>query len=156
MARAILVAAATAVLAFIGDSASAITYGRLDCADNASNKDCDHPNTVSLSGFRPDGDGLISSVRCSGSMLRVKDDWLVILTAGHCAASYLDGLQSAALADVGVSFDAQIQRPPGQSFWPPDQYILGGQTDCSGLGRSMRPSNETPTSSRAADCSPSR
>ena len=67
-----------------------------------------------------------------GPLLRqpaAKDsDWLVILTAGHCVAAYLDGLQSGALADVGVSFDALIERPvQAQSVWPPDQYILGGQ-----------------------------
>ena len=121
-------AAATAVLALIGGQAGAITYGRLDCTDNATNTGCDHPNTVSLSGFRPQGTGLISSIRCSGSLLRDEGDWLVILTAGHCASAYLDGLQSGAIADVGVSFDALIERPvAAQPVWPPDQYVLGGQ-----------------------------
>src|SRR5829696_1721983 len=120
--------AAATVLALIGGQAEAITYGRPDCTDNATNTGCDHPNTVSLSGFRPQGAGLISSIRCSGSLLRATADWLVVLTAGHCVAAYLDGLRSRALADVGVSFDAQIQRPdPAQSVWPPNQYVLGGE-----------------------------
>ena len=84
---------------------------------------------MSLSGFRPDGAGLLSSVRCSGSLLRKEEDWLVILTAGHCVAAYLDGLQSGALRQVGVSFDAQIKRPdPLSSVWPPTQYLLGGSS----------------------------
>ena len=121
--------AAVAVLALFGGPAGAITYGTPDCDDNAANAGCDHPNTVSLSGFRPDGAGLLSSVRCSGSLLRKEEDWLVILTAGHCVAAYLDGLQSGALRQVGVSFDAQIERPdPLSSVWPPTQYLLGGSS----------------------------
>ena len=121
--------AAVAVLALFGGPAGAITYGTPDCDDNAANAGCDHPNTVSLSGFRPDGAGLLSSVRCSGSLLRKEEDWLVILTAGHCVAAYLDGLQSGALRQVGVSFDAKIKRPdPLSSVWPPTQYLLGGSS----------------------------
>ena len=104
-------AAAAAALTILGGQAAAITYGRPDCADNATNSGCDHPNTVSLSGFRPEGGGLVSSVRCSGSLLRDRADRLVVLTAGHCVAAYLDGLRSGALAEVGVSFDALIRRP---------------------------------------------
>ena len=83
---------------------------------------------MSLSGFRPDGAGLLSSVRCSGSLLRKEEDWLVILTAGHCVAAYLDGLQSGALRQVGVSFDAKIKRlDPLSSVWPPDAIPSGRQ-----------------------------
>lgn len=116
-----------AALALLSLDAGAVTYGRLDCDDNATNTGCAHPNTVSLSGFRQQDGGLISSVRCSGSLLRDAGDWLVILTAGHCVAAYLDGLQSGALEQVGVSFDALIVRPDASvALWPPDQYILGG------------------------------
>ena len=106
--------------------AGAITYGRLDCTQCPHGlRSPEHRQPVRLP---PSGHGLISSIRCSGSLLRKDRDWLVILTAGHCAAAYLDGLQSGALADVGVSFDGRIERPdPAQSVWPPDQYILGGQ-----------------------------
>jgi hypothetical protein len=83
----ILLTAAVAALALFGGQAKAITYSTRDCTDNASNTGCAHPNTVSLSGFRPDGDGLLSSVRCTGSLLRKETDWLVILTAGHCVAA---------------------------------------------------------------------
>ena len=122
-----LATAAVAVLVLIGGPAGAITYGQLDCKDNATNTGCAHPSTVSLSGFRLKGGRLVSSVRCSGSLLSKEEDWLVVLTAGHCVAAYLDGLQSGALTAVGVSFDAQIRRlDPLRSVWPPDQYILGG------------------------------
>ena len=123
--------AAVAVLALFGGPAGAITYGTPDCDDNATNAGCDHPNTVSLSGFRPDGAGLLSSVRCSGSLLRKEEDWLVILTAGHCVAAYLDGLQSGALRQVGVSFDAQIKRPdPLSSVWPPRSTFWAAAPCC--------------------------
>ena len=129
MAGKFLMTAAVAALALLAGQAKAITYGTPDCANNATNTGCAHPNTVNLSGFRPDGNGLLSSIRCTGSLLRNEADWLIILTAGHCVAAYLDGLQSGALAEVGVSFDAQIRRPdPARAVWPPDQYVLGGSS----------------------------
>ena len=114
-------------------SATAITFGEPDCVDNASNTGCAHPNTVSLSGFRAPRPGEnvdgVAFGRCSGSLLRKEDDFIVILTAGHCAAFYQASLQSGALIDVGVSFDALIERDIpniSASSWSPAQYILGG------------------------------
>lgn len=129
------VAAAFAFLSFAPGDARAITYGHEDCTDNATNFECGHPNTVSLSGFRPatpddDTDAeLVSYLRCSGSLLSKDDDKLVILTAGHCSSGYIDALQSGAIVDVGVSFDALIDRDVSQDLgrWSPNQYILGGQ-----------------------------
>jgi len=128
------------VLALLGlgslaaPAAKAITYGKPDCVDNATNTGCLHPNTVSLSGFRPPRAGeaaeAVSSVRCSGSLLSKDDDRFVILTAAHCASAYLSGLQDGTLIDVGVSFDAEIERDLpliSPTVWSPDQYILGGQ-----------------------------
>ena len=114
-------------------SATAITFGEPDCLDNTSNTGCMHPNVVSLSGFRAPREGEevdgVASGRCSGSLLRIEDDFIVILTAGHCAAFYQASLQSGALIDVGVSFDALIERDIpdiSASSWSPEQYILGG------------------------------
>jgi hypothetical protein len=115
-------------------AAQAITYGQPDCQDNATNTNCLHPNTVSLSGFRAPNAGeqasLVSSIRCSGSLLSVDEFRFVILTAGHCASAYLSGLQGGSLVDLGVSFDAEIVRDLAAispTVWSPAQYILGGQ-----------------------------
>ena len=130
-----------AVAAFVGAAilgsteARAITYGEPDCADLAQNTGCHHTNTVSLSGFRApaageETDSYVSFLRCSGSLLSKDDDRFVILTAGHCASAYLAGLQDGSLVDVGVSFDAKIERDLQQispTAWSPDQYILGGK-----------------------------
>lgn len=114
--------------------AVAITYGQPDCTDNDSNAGCLHPNTVSLSGFREPRAGeqasLISSVRCSGSLLSSDESRFVILTAGHCASAYIAGLQDGSLVEVGVSFDAAIARDlpdVSPTVWSPAQYILHGQ-----------------------------
>jgi Trypsin len=130
--------AVAGVVALGTPHASAITYGEPDCTDFADIETCQHPNTVSLSGFREPTDAekefttsLISSVRCSGSLLSRNEDRFVILTAGHCASAYLSGLDDGSLAEVGVSFDAKIDRDlPAQlppTVWSPHQYILGGQ-----------------------------
>jgi len=112
--------------------AFAITFGEPDCVDNASNIGCLHPNTVSLSGFQAPRDGEdvdgVAFGRCSGSLLAKDDQRVVILTAGHCVSFYLAGLADGTLIDVGVSFDAQIERDIPEistSSWSPAQYILG-------------------------------
>ena len=127
-----------AVAALAVPSSKAITYGDPDCTDFQDADTCQHPNTVSLSGFREPTeaeqeftDSLVSFTRCSGSLLSKNDDRFVILTAGHCASAYLAGLADGSLVDVGVSFDAKIERdlPPELSptVWSPNQYILAGQ-----------------------------
>jgi len=133
-----------AAAAFIGTvvlaapEADAITYGKKDCIDFSDSTTCNHPNTVSLSGFRAPTaqeklNGTtsdISSIRCSGSLLSVSADRFVILTAGHCASAYLAGLQDNSLVDVGVSFDPKIVKDLpkiSSQAWSPTQYILGGQ-----------------------------
>jgi hypothetical protein len=122
-------------LALMSSKANAITYGAQDCEDNATNLNCGHPNVVSLSGFRPATPDdnttadLVSFVRCTGSLLRKDEDKFVILTAGHCASAWLAGLQDGSILDVGVSFDALINRDvsPELGRWSPAQFILGGQ-----------------------------
>jgi hypothetical protein len=105
-------------------TADAITYGVPD--EGA------HPNVVSIAGFREatDANGdpiLISSGRCSGSLIRIEDDMLVFLTAGHCPQFWLEGLQDGSLVDVGVSFDEVIDKDLGVAASSTNQYILGGQ-----------------------------
>lgn len=113
----------------ISPSSFAITYGVNDCQDNATNSGCLHPNTVSISGFKidPATNVMVASGRCTGSLLRVTDNALYILTAGHCASLYLSGLADGSLVNLGVSFDALINKLPGsQTSWDASQYILGG------------------------------
>jgi len=119
----------TGIAILAAPEAAAITYGEPDCDDNDTNFNCEHPNTVSLSGFRVGAGGqFISSIRCSGSLLSVDADRFVILTAGHCASAYLSGLApGGTLVDVGVSFDAAIVKDISPTTWSPTQYILGGQ-----------------------------
>ncbi len=115
-------------LAVAPPAARAITFGEPDCLDTAANVGCQHPNTVSLSGFRPPRedelvDG-VSSGRCSGSLLAKDDERVIILTAGHCVSFYLGGLADGTLIDVGVSFDAEIARDIPEisaSSWSPRQ-----------------------------------
>ena len=107
-----------------GNVADAITYG---VPDNGA-----HPNVVSITGFRETTDAngdpiLISSGRCSGSLIRIEDDMLVFLTAGHCPQFWLEGLQDGSLVDVGVSFDEVIDKDLGVAASSTNQYILGGQ-----------------------------
>jgi hypothetical protein len=107
-----------------GNVADAITYGD---PDNGA-----HPNVVSIAGFREvagtNGDPiLVSSGRCSGSLIRKQEDMLVFLTAGHCPQFWLEGLQNGALVDVGVSFDEIIEKDLGVTTTSTNQYILGGQ-----------------------------
>lgn len=107
--------------------ASAITLGVPDCTDNSNSATCLHPNVVSLSGFRLDTDGttLVSSGRCTGSVLKVTHNMLIVLTAGHCAALYSQNLANGSLVNVGVSFDPLIQKTT-ESTWGASQYILNG------------------------------
>ncbi len=109
-------------------SAEAITYGEPDCDDNATNLNCAHPNTVSLSGFRLNEENVLVSLgRCSGSLLKKTDDMIIILTAGHCISSASFFLNLGILDELGVSFDAKIEKFPGDvANWPSDQYVLGG------------------------------
>lgn len=113
--------------------AKAITYGMPDCTDFDDSTSCEHPNTVSLSGFRPatasdeTDETLVSFVRCSGSLLSKDADRFVILTAGHCASAYLSGLQDESIRFVGVSFDPKIDKDVSETTWSPKQYILGGR-----------------------------
>jgi hypothetical protein len=107
-----------------GSLAEAITYG---VPDNGA-----HPNVVSIAGFREARDAnnepiLVSSGRCSGSLIRKDADMLVFLTAGHCPQFWLEGLQDGALVDVGVSFDEVIEKDLGPTTTSTNQYILGGQ-----------------------------
>ncbi len=120
----------TTLMVLFTSATWAITNGVPDCQDNANNIGCQHPNVVSLSGFKvdPDTEQLVSAVRCSGSVLKRTENMLIIITAGHCAQGYIDQLNSGTLVSLGVSFDALIEKNVDTpSVWGPSQYILGGK-----------------------------
>jgi Trypsin len=133
--RIVLPALTVTGLVSLASECRAITYGRQDCTNPDTNAGCMFRNTVSLSGFRlpePADDTteeFVSFTRCSGSLLSNDPYRMVILTAGHCASAYLDGLQSNTIEFVGVSFDAVIDRDVSQELgrWSADQYIQNGQ-----------------------------
>jgi len=107
-------------------NANAITGGEHDCADNANNIDCRHPNTASISGFKNG----VSFVQCSGTLLAENSDRFVILTAGHCVKAYLNQLATGGIDTVGISFDAEVTKDLpeyGPHHWSTNQFILGGQ-----------------------------
>jgi hypothetical protein len=130
--RLCLVTLAFAGVAFLAaPDAKAITYGERDCADNTTNTDCRHPNTVQLTqfGYRG-GSRLIANGRATGTLLAEDADRFIILTAGHVASGMLDVLQRVPDAEIGVSFDAKIVRDMpwiGVLANSPRQSILGGQ-----------------------------
>lgn len=123
-------AAFATLLACFG-STWAITDGGRDCLDNAANINCQNPNVVSLSGFKPDpdrNDELAAYGRCTGSVLKVTEDMLIILTAGHCSQRYAVDLAGGEITNLGVSFDALIHKFPGsETGWGTSQYLLGGK-----------------------------
>ena len=57
----------------------------------------DYPNVVSLRGVK----GNITLIRCTGSLLHIDDDKVVILTAAHCTDRWMTETDS-----VQVSFDS--------------------------------------------------
>jgi hypothetical protein len=129
-ARLCLVTLALAGLTFLAaPEAHAVTYGEPDCIDNATNTGCLHPNVVIVGTFRWEGRRYRVVSRCSGSLLAENEDRFIILTAGHCASSFLYRSQNFG-ETVGVSFDAEIVRDLpriGPAAWTPRQFILGGQ-----------------------------
>lgn len=115
-----------ALVLLSGSSVYAITYGETDCTDNSTNFECQHPNVVQISGFRSDAEGdLISFGRCTGFLIGANDNLAIIMSAGHCVTFYIQGLNSGLLDDLGVSFDAEMEKIT-PILWDADQFILGG------------------------------
>jgi hypothetical protein len=124
--RLCLVTLALAGVTFLAaPEARSITYGEPDCIDNRTNTGCLHPNAVSLSGFYRGA----STARCSGSLLAENADRFIILTAAHCASTFLHRIQNRG-EPVGVSFDAEIVKDLphiGPHAWSTNQYITRGK-----------------------------
>jgi hypothetical protein len=88
---------AVAALAFgISSSAQAIAWGQPD-------SDGEYPNVVSVRGIvEAENQARFS---CSGSLLHIDSQKVVILTAAHCTDGWIAEIAAGRLDSVGVSFD---------------------------------------------------
>jgi hypothetical protein len=89
-----------AVVLGTASSAVAITWGTPD-VNNA------YPNVVSVRGI-VEADNL-ARISCSGSLVQVDADKVVILTAAHCTDAWLGAIAAGTIDSVGVSFDQNNQ-----------------------------------------------
>jgi hypothetical protein len=107
---------AVVALAFgITSMAHAITWGEPDLNG-------EYPNVVSVRGINEAEN--TARFSCSGSLLYIDDDKVVILTAAHCTDGWTAEIAAGRLDSVGVSFD-QNNVIDG-SFSDATYYVRGG------------------------------
>lgn len=99
----------------VASLAQAITWGEEDLGG-------EYPNVVSVRGI-VEAQNLARS-SCSGSLLHIDDQKVVILTAAHCTDGWTALIASGVLDSVGVSFD-QNNVIDG-SFSDATYYVRGG------------------------------
>lgn len=88
---------AVAALAIgISSTAQAITWGRPDLNG-------EYPNVASVRGIVEAKN--LARVSCSGSLLQIDSQKVVILTAAHCTDAWIAEIAAGRLDSVGVSFD---------------------------------------------------
>jgi hypothetical protein len=88
---------AVVALAFsIASSARAITWGEPDVNGK-------YPNVVSVRGIVDSTN--TARISCSGSLLHVDAEKVVILTAAHCTDAWAGAIAAGIIDSVGVSFD---------------------------------------------------
>jgi hypothetical protein len=96
-------------------SALAITWGVEDL-------DGEYPNVASVRGVVEATNTVRSS--CSGSLLHVDEQKIVVLTAAHCTDSWTGQIAAGGLDSVGVSFDQN--NVIAGSFSDATFYVRGG------------------------------
>ena len=112
----LLAVLAVVVLALgMSSIAQAITWGQPDLNG-------EYPNVVSVRGIVEAENR--ASRSCSGSLLHIDAQKVVILTAAHCTDTWKAGIASGSLDSVGVSFD-QNNVIDG-SFSDATYYVRGG------------------------------
>jgi hypothetical protein len=112
----VLALLAVVVLAFGASSiAQAITWGQQDL-------DGEYPNVVSVRGIEEAENSASGS--CSGSLVHIDGDKVVILTAAHCTDYWMAGIAAGIWDSVGVSFDQN--NVIGGSFSDATYYVRGG------------------------------
>jgi hypothetical protein len=89
-----------ALVVGMSSHAGAITWGRPD-VDN------EYPNVASLRGIVEETNE--ARISCSGSLLQMDADKVVILTAAHCTDAWADAIAAGTIDSVGVSFDQNNQ-----------------------------------------------
>ncbi|MFN2203394.1 MAG: trypsin-like serine protease [Caldilineaceae bacterium] len=107
-------AAAVLVLG-ISSVAYAITWGEEDLNG-------EYPNVVSVRGVVEATN--TARYSCSGSLLNIDADKVVILTAAHCTDSWIAAIGAGILNTVGVSFDQN--NVINGSFSDATHYVRGG------------------------------
>ncbi len=107
--------AVVALVVGMSSNAGAITWGRPD-VDN------EYPNVVSVRGI-VDAQNL-ARLSCSGSLLAMDADKVVILTAAHCTDAWAAEIAAGTLDSVGVSFDQNNQ--VNGSTTDATYYVRGG------------------------------
>jgi len=95
--------------------AQAITWGTEDT-------DGEYPNVVSVRGIVKNENR--ASLSCSGSLLHIDADKVVILTAAHCTDGWISAIAAGGLDSVGVSFDQN--NVVNGSFTDATYYVRGG------------------------------
>jgi len=99
----------------ISSSVHAIIWGQEDL-------DGEYPNVVSVRGI--DETENRASYSCSGSLLHIDDNKVVILTAAHCTDGWTALIAAGILDSVGVSFDQN--NVISGSFSDATYYVRGG------------------------------
>lgn len=95
--------------------AQAITWGDPDTTGK-------YPNVVSVRGMVEDENR--ARMSCSGSLLHIDADKVVILTAAHCTDPWISAIAAGELDSVGVSFEQN--NVVGDSFTDATYYVRGG------------------------------
>ena len=107
--------AVVALAISMSSSARAITWGREDTHN-------EYPNVASVRGIIEATNTAATS--CSGSLLHIDSEKVVILTAAHCTDAWTSLIAAGARDSVGVSFD-QNNRVNG-STTDATYYVRGG------------------------------
>src|SRR5262245_306960 len=113
LARALVVAVACS----IASTAQAITFGEPDVNGK-------YPNVVFLRGIL-ESTPPFAQFNCSGSLLHIDADKIVMLTAAHCTDIWQEEIAAGRLDTVGVSFD-QNNLDDQQHFPLLTRYVRGG------------------------------
>lgn len=107
---------AVVALAFsIVSSALAITWGEPDVNGK-------YPNVVSVRGIIDSTN--TARISCSGSLLHIDTEKVVILTAAHCTDAWTGAIAAGTIDSVGVSFDQN--NVINGSFTNATYYVRGG------------------------------